>query len=144
MEDLQSKIEQIIQNILPESFWYSVTIRKNAFVGEYVAIKMAAKDFRINDVAEQRPQAVSLRLDSDMTLAIQSYGCTGGQRIYLVPEKGSYFAMQGVKVPFRKPKRAEKNVLNAIAKFTERYIETLKVNKERLMYKDIVDYSVLE
>jgi hypothetical protein len=107
---------------------------------------MAASNYEINRVSGQYPQYVSLMLDlSDMDLHTQVFGGNGGDRIYLIPDKNDpkekYLAMAGRRIPFRKPKPNEKNVLDAIRRFAQNYRNTLVENRDRLMYQDVVNYD---
>lgn len=144
---LQDKIKDIIEKNLP-GFWFSVFPYKGAVGGNFIAIKIAAKDRRINDVTGQRPQAVSLSLNTDtMELQPQVYGGMGGRRIYRKPnmqdDKEKYLAMKGVDIPFRTPKPNEEAVLKAIDNFTKNYKKLLIENKDVLMDQDLVDYNAL-
>jgi hypothetical protein len=143
---LQEKIEKILKDELP-GFYTFVRKRKN-FFGEtyYLQIGMAASNYEINRVSGQYPQYVSLMLDlSDMDLHTQVFGGNGGDRIYLIPDKNDpkekYLAMAGRRIPFRKPKPNEKNVLDAIRRFAQNYRNTLVENRDRLMYQDVVNYD---
>jgi hypothetical protein len=143
---LQEKIEKILKDELP-GFYTFVRKRKN-FIGEtyYLQIGMAASNYEINRVSGQYPQYVSLMLDlSDMDLQTQVFGGNGGDRIYLIPDKNDpkekYLAMAGRRIPFRKPKPNEKNVLDAIRRFAQNYRNTLVENRDRLMYQDVVNYD---
>jgi hypothetical protein len=146
--ELKFKIEKILDKVLP-GFYKNVFVRKNYFDnGEYIGIIMAASNYEINRVKGQYPQDVSLMLDvNDMDLHVQVFGGNGGNRIYLVPDKNDpkekYLAMAGVKIQFRTPKKEEKFVLQAIEKFAENYKIALKENKDRLFYKEYVDYDTL-
>jgi hypothetical protein len=146
--ELKSKIEKILDKVLP-GFYKNVFVRKNYFdKGESIGIIMAASNYEINRVKGQYPQDVSLMLDvEEMDLNVQVFGGNGGNRIYLIPDKNDpkekYLAMAGVKIPFRTPKKEEKFVLQAIEKFAENYKKALKENKDRLMYKEYVDYDTL-
>jgi len=148
VEELKFKIEKILDKVLP-GFYKNVFVRKNYFDnGESIGIIMAASNYEINRVKGQYPQDVSLMLDvNDMDLHVQVFGGNGGNRIYLVPDKNDpkekYLAMAGVKIPFRTPKKEEKFVLQAIEKFAENYKIALKENKDRLFYKEYVDYDTL-
>jgi hypothetical protein len=142
---LTVKIESILKSVLPTETYIEVRSYNGAF-GDYIKIMFAAKDFLINNVSGQRPQAVSLRLSlSDMELTTQVFGGNGGQSIYREPNledpKEKYLAMKSVKVPFRKPKNELVAVEGAIKRFAENWLKTLEANKDTLRYKDIVDYS---
>jgi antirestriction protein len=145
-DDLVEKITSIAEKELP-GFHYE--IKKYSFVGyDEIKILVAASNYEINRVPGQFPQAVSLRLSvEDMILEPQVYRGVGGQNIYLIPDKEhpkeKYLAMAAVKIPFRKPRRDERSVLNAIRKFFQDYKEALKANRSRLMYQGFVDYHKL-
>jgi len=147
-QDLKFKIEKILDRVLP-NFHKEVFVRKN-FIGggEFIGIIMSASNYEVNRVKGQYPQDVSLMLDvNDMDLHVQVFGGNGGNRIYLVPDKNDpnekYLAMASVKIPFRTPKKEEKFVLQAIEKFAQNYKQALKENKDRLFYKEYVDYDKL-
>lgn len=69
----------------------------------------------------------------------------GGQSIYRKPNKDvdneKYLAMKSVKIPFRMPKKEEKNVLDCVEKFAKNWVLALKENKDVLMYQDYVNYD---
>lgn len=143
---LTVKIESILKSVLPTETYIEVRSYKGAFSDEYIKIMFAAKDFLINNVSGQRPQAVSLCLClTDLELTTQVYGGNGGQCIYREPNledpKEKYLAMKSVKVPFRQPKKEIVAVEGAIKRFAENWLKTLETNKNTLKYKDIVDYS---
>jgi len=145
-DPLQTKIEAILKEELP-NFYTFVRKRKNFFAETYyLQIGMAASNYEINRVNGQYPQYVSLMLDlSDMDLRTQVFGGNGGDRIYLIPDKNDpkekYLAMAGRRIPFRKPKPMEKNILDAIRRFAQNYRNTLVENRDRLMYQDVVNYD---
>jgi hypothetical protein len=138
------EIESIIKKHLPK-FWSSVY--EHTFWGDTgVVIKIAAKDFLINGVQGQRPQAVSLFLNmKTLELQPQSYGCTGGRVIYRQPNmndpKEQFLAMKSVKIPFRTPNKDKESVLKAIEKFCINYKKALAENYSVLRYHDIVNYD---
>jgi len=148
VDDLISKINAILQKEVP-NFFYSVTKTKSYFGNEeQIAIKIAASDYEINNVRGQYPQLVSLLLNvNTMDLNVQVFGGNGGQRIYrdINPNdpKEKYYAMIGIKVPFRTPQKNEKAVLNAIQKFVQNYKQALRDNIQTLRYKNNVDYETL-
>jgi len=142
---MQQAIISIIQEVLP-NFWHSV--EPYTFWGQTsLAIKIAAKDYLINGVQGQRPQAVSMRLSEQMELSVQVYGGCGGNWVYrnINPDnpKERFNAMASEKVPFRTPQKNEKAVLNAVRKFCENYRQILISHKEVLKYQDIVNYDKL-
>tara|TARA_R110001592_G_C13090638_1_gene743406 strand:+ start:1082 stop:1525 length:444 start_codon:yes stop_codon:yes gene_type:complete len=143
---MKTKIEELLSKTLPDGTFIKVKERKH-FDGEpYLAILWHPSDHQINNVKGQYPQVVSLRLDTEsMDLMTQCFGGMGGQRIYKNPDpehpKEKYLAMVGIKIPFRKPKKEEKFVLNAIKKFSENYIKLMRENIEDLRYKDLINYE---
>lgn len=143
MQDLKEKVENIIQNTLPDGFYRSVTVDKTFYGTQMLRIIVAASDQHINNVQGQRPQMVSFRLDNDLTLDPQHYGGCGGRSIELVPEPGSYLAIDRLKIPFRKPKKTEDAVLRALERFFSRYLTALKENKDRLYSAKYADYDTL-
>jgi len=148
IDDLITKINAILQKEVP-NFFHSVTKTKSYFGNEeQIAIKIAASDYEINNVRGQYPQLVSLLLNVDtMELNVQVFGGNGGQRIYrdINPNdpKEKFYAMIGIKVPFRTPQKNEKAVLSAIQKFVQNYKQTLRDNIQTLRYKNVVDYETL-
>ena len=119
-----------------QGFWYEV--REYNFLSDpCVNIAMAAKDFLINGVPDQRPQQVVLTY---------GYGeLKSHYPVYREPDRSKpeeyYLAMKGVKVPFRKPKTGKE--LGAVRKFCRAYKDTLRANVDVLMYKEYVDYKTL-
>jgi hypothetical protein len=148
IDDLITKINAILQKEVP-NFFHSVTKTKSYFGNEeQIAIKIAASDYEINNVRGQYPQLVSLLLNVDtMELNVQVFGGNGGQRIYrdINPNdtKEKFYAMIGIKVPFRTPQKNEKAVLSAIQKFVQNYKQALRDNIQTLRYKNNVDYETL-
>lgn len=148
MKTLTEKIENVLKTHLPKGAHRIVKEVKGSFGGDYIKIAFAASDVEINNVRGQHPQCVSLCLDlQDMELYPQVFGGNGGQSIRRKPNMEDphekYLAMKGVRIPFRKPKPEEAKILNAIARFAQRWKETLKQNREVLMYQDLVDYDEL-
>jgi hypothetical protein len=145
--ELAGKIRNILSETLPNFHTY-VRQGKHFYGGQYLAIVMAASDYEINNVRGQYPQDVSLMLDlGTLELRPQVFGGNGGQAIYLIPDKENpkekYLAMARVNIPFRKPKKEEKFVLDAIKRFAENYKKALIENRDRLFYQNYVDYDKL-
>lgn len=146
--DIKNKITAILKKELA-GFYIRLQDRTHFFDGTpQLAIKIAANDYKINNIAGQHPQSVSLMLDiATMELSVQIFGGNGGHRIYLIPDlsnpKEKYLAMSSAKVPFRTPQKNEKAVLNAIYLFATRYKFLLFENRDRLMYQNYVDYDKL-
>ena len=144
---MQTEILDILQKTLPPTFVYDAIERKQPLGnGSYIKIWAAASNIDINNVQGQKPQVVSLCLDIDtLELYPQIFGGNGGQCIYRKPNledsSEKYLAMKSVKIPFRKPQKEKSKVLAAIEKFFKNYVNTLKENKENLMYQNIVDYN---
>ena len=146
---IKTTIEEILKNNLPELAFRRVWISKDHIGnGLFIGIQIAASDYHINGINDQKCQMVSLRLDlSDMELAIQHFGGCGGGRINLIPNKENpsekHLATVGCKIPFRKPKAELKFVLLAIEKFANNWLIALDENFDRLKYKEYVDYKEL-
>lgn len=145
---MKTKIENILKENLPTSAYKSVTERKDCFGGLYLRIEFAANDYAINRVKGQFPQKVSLNLDlADLELMPQVFGGMGGQSIYREIDptnpKEKFYACKGVRIPFRKPKKEEKFILNAITKFAQNWVKALKENKDVLTHQKLVDYNEL-
>jgi len=143
---LKDKVEKIIRETLPESFYITVSQHKNTFSGEYIKIVMAVSNYELHNVRGQFPQVVSMCLEVDtMELYTQIYGGMGGQCITRKPNKldpnESWLAQKSVKVPFRKPKAEEKFVLAAIKKFAENFYLMLVENVEVLTSQEYCDYK---
>jgi hypothetical protein len=143
---MKEKIEAILKRILPKAFTF---VEERVFLDEKsLIIGMAASNHKINGVAWQYPQFCALMLHfKDMDLHTQHVGGSGGGKIYRKPDmnnpKEKFYAMKGVKIPFRKPQPTEEAVLKAVERFAQRWIEALKENREVLMYQNIVDYDEL-
>lgn len=147
--ELKSEIKELIENTIGTNFHVKV-FNSRTFYKDIpdVGIMISASKIEINNVGGQYPQAVSLILDTDnLELKTQVFGGNGGGCVYrqVDPEhpRERFLAMQRIKIPFRKPKNEMKFVLKAIKTFAERYKQTLIDNKERLMYKNLVDYDQL-
>ena len=143
---MKDKILAILTKEL-NGFWFAVS--EYGFLGSKdLAIRIAAKDFLINGVEGQRPQAVSLTLDlTTLELQPQVFGGCGGQCIHRQPNRNlpdeKHLAMKSVKIPFRKPQRNEEAILKAITKFCQNYKQTLIDNIDVLTDQKIVDYQIL-
>jgi hypothetical protein len=142
---LISKIKEILERTLPAGCYIKIAPVK-LLGGTSIKIFFAASDYDINSVSEQKPQAVSLRLDVDsLELKPQTWGGMGGQCIYREPNKDDpkerYLAMKSVKVPFRKPQQNEVAVMAAIERFAKNWIKTIKDNIDTIKYKELVNYN---
>jgi hypothetical protein len=140
-----STIKTLLENTLPKDSFIEVSHYKG-MSSKYIAIVFASKDVLINNVRGQRPDVVSLAIHlDDLELYVQGFGGNGGQHIYRKPNledaKEKYLAMKSIKIPFRKPKNEEGAILKAIEKFAQRWILTLKENKEKLCYHNLVNYD---
>ena len=140
------QIETILDANLPKLAYRKVW--KRVCMGDTsIGIEFAANIININNLSGQKPQIVSLLLHDDFDLNTQVFGGNGGGFIYRninkEDPKEKYLAMKGVKIPFRKPKKEQKFVFNAIEKFAQNWVKALKDNFDALRYKDIVDYEKL-
>jgi len=145
---MKTEIENILLSILPKQAFINVKEIKSCFGDEEIMIFFAAKDYDINNVSGQKPQAVSLLLDiKTLKLRPQVFGGNGGQYIERKPNlnlpEEKYLAMKGVRIPFRTPKPIKEKVLNCIKTFAENWVKLLRENKDVLMYQDIVNYDEL-
>ena len=145
-QEIENKVKEIVKNNIPSEFYININQSKKFYGGEYLQIFIGASDHDINNVKNQKPQAVSLSLDFDtLELQTQSYGGMGGGSITRQPDKEhpkeKYLVMKSVKVPFRKPKKTEKAVFKAIERFCNRYVQLLKDNVEILTHQDLVNYE---
>ena len=140
-----STIKTLLENTLPKGAFIEVSKYKG-MSSEYIGIVFASKDVLINNVRGQRPDVVSLSIHlNDLELYVQVFGGNGGQHIYRKPDlnhpREQFLAMKSVKIPFRQPKKEEGAILKAIERFAERWILTLKENKENLYYQHLVNYD---
>ena len=145
---LKEKIEKLFNKVLPSCAYRNVAVYQHFTRDDnYLAIFIAASDYNINNVRGQKPQCVSLSLEKDLTLKVSTLGGMGGGRINLIPDRNNpdeaYLAIAGKSISFRSPKKAEENVLQAIERFALRWLELMRENEARLMYKDIVNYNEL-
>lgn len=145
---MKTKVKELLENKLPKGFNIIVQERTDFMGGQNLKIGFSPNTIEINNVKGQYPQLVSLNLNLDtLELHPQVYGGMGGQSITrnINPDfpNEKYLAMKSVRVPFRKPKCEEKNVLKAIDTFIDRYMTTLRENFGLLRYKDVIDYSFL-
>lgn len=148
MELTRETIEQLLIDNLPKGFNIMVRDRTTFYNTKALQIAFSPNTFLINDVHGQFPQLNSLNLCLDeLELIIQIFGGCGGRSIECKPNiedpKEKYLAIKSIKVPFRKPQDNNKAIERALKKYCERYIQTLKDNRHRLLYKDVVDYSFL-
>jgi hypothetical protein len=142
---MTNTIESLIKGIAPNAH-IIVQERNSHFSGSYIQIIVAASDYEINRVKGQFPACVSLSLNpKTMDLGVQIYGGMGGNIIYRKPNMDDpserYYAMKGIKIPFRRPKPNEASVLKTIAKFVENWKEAIKENLPVLCHNDAVDYE---
>lgn len=140
-------IQSVLNEVLPQGTYIDVRERKSIFNDNQVRIMFAAGDYLINNVEGQRPCVVSLLLDlTDMELTPQIFGGNGGRRVYFNVDpndpKQKFLALNGIDLPFRKPQANEKAIMNAIKKFAENWLKTIRENKEFLTHQDKVDYSI--
>jgi hypothetical protein len=134
MELIKKQIEIILNDTL-NGFYTTVETRKYHFDNEqYLKINIATSDFWINNVEGQTYNNISLSLSQDLELKFQVFGGNGGQCFYrsIDPNnpKEKYYALQGVKIPFRTPANNEKAVLKAFKNVCIRYKQLLKETYE--------------
>jgi RNA binding exosome subunit len=143
---MEAKILEVLKKVLPSQTHIIVKEWTGFYGGKFVKIMFAPTSVELHRVTEQFPQVVSLILDKEtLELSPQIYGGMGGQCIYRKPNKSvpneMYLAMKSVKIPFRTPKKEETKVLECIERFAKNWLETLRENKDVLMYQDVVNYD---
>lgn len=143
---METKILELLRKILPSKTNIIVKHYEGWFGGSFTKIMFSVSNHEIHQVKEQFPQVVSLLLDKKtLELSVQIFGGMGGNHIYRKPNmddpKEKYLAMKSVKIPFRTPKKEEKNVLECIERFGKNWLQALKDNKNELMYQNIVNYD---
>lgn len=144
-EYITGHIKHIIENSIPEGCYINIC-QYSILGGKSLKIFFAASDKDINGVREQKPQAVSLRLDFEtLELNTQVFGGMGGNRIYREVNKEDakekYLAMVGIKIPFRQPQKTETAVFKAVQKFAENWVKAIQENREKLTHQKLADYS---
>lgn len=140
MNELKTQVENILNSELP-GFSIYVGLRKHFDGTIFLAAKIATSDYLINNVEGQKHNCISFRIEDDLELAFQVFGGNGGQCFYrkVDPnnESEKYYAMKGVKIPFRTPKKDKIAVLKAIKTICQRYKALLKETYENgLLYSD--------
>ena len=141
---IEEKVLAEIEKAVPAEFYKKVLRRKNVLgTGEFLQIVVAPVDYHINDVRGQRPQVVSFALDlADLELRPQIYGGCGGRSITVKPPEDSHLYCERVHIPFRTPKRAEKNILAALNRFFARYVAELRKQGSNLMHYDKIAHVI--
>ncbi len=136
-----STIKTLLEKTLPTDSFIEVS-NYNGINSKFIAIIFASKDVLINNVRGQRPDVVSLAINlDDLDVYVQRFGGNGGQSIGIKPNLNDPLAMTRIKIPFRKPKNEEVAILKAIEKFAQKWILTLKENKDKLLYHNLVNYD---
>jgi len=140
---MKAKIEQILKEELPNAF--TRVVERKAFYGEpYLAIHIAASDYKINNISGQFPAHCSLML-LGLGLEVQVYGGSGGNRILRFPrvelQKEKYLCYGSEKVKFRRPQRKEAAVLRAIRKFAQNWKSVIGSVISELPHSKEVDYA---
>lgn len=135
--DMQKAIMDLLTHKLGDRFKYQVT-PWNGMSSQYLKIAISPDGLR-------SMQCVSLSLSEDLELKPQIYGGEGGNSIYREPNKEDakekYLAMKSVTVPFRKPQQNKDAVLRCIDRFADAYIKTLTDNRDKLCYRDVIDFD---
>lgn len=126
----------VLKQELP-GFWWAV--RPQRFLNQdYVIIRIAARDYLINGVDAQRPQAVALTC-TDGVLDSHHSHIFRDPNPELPGEK--YLVMAAVPVPFRKNKPGKQ--VEALRRFCIAYKQVLREHRGVLRYREIVDYDKL-
>lgn len=148
IQDMQKKIQAILDQALPESFFKEVRLRK--ILGSKSISIMASPGSTNGE--RFRHEMVSLSLDFyeryPIQLRPQVFGGYGGQSFIAKAEPGSKAYRLGnydsVIIPFRKPKSEEKAILRAVERFFKRYLQALKDNAHRLIDLEKMDCDFLD
>jgi len=139
-ETVRRTFETVAIETLP-TFFQCVRHRQSCFGDNYLCILVAVSETLINNVALQYPQLVSFSYDfKSEELTVQMLGGCGGNRIFIIPQKNKYLAMESVKIPFRKAKGLS-SAVKTFRKFLINYREALRDNSSILMYQNLVNYS---
>ena len=148
IQDMQKKIQAILDQALPENFFKEVRQRKT--LGSMSLSIMASP--KPTNGERFRHEMVSLSLNfwerTGLELQTQVFGGYGGQCFIVKAEPGSEAYRlrnyDSVVIPFRKPKAEEKAILRAVERFFSRYLQALKNNSHRIIDKDKMDCDFLE
>lgn len=139
MSNLKTKVLDILNKNLPNCAYRAVTNRVASYSGsEYLKIEfaMCERELPFNG----RPQQCSFVIDKELNLSPQMFGGCGGRTITRKPNKlnenEKWLACKSVPVPFRKPKKVQKNVLAALERFILLYCKMLKENRYELVWQD--------
>ncbi len=112
-----------------------------------IYIHLFCSDKNINNVDGQKPQKVTLVYTYNPSRPQEAVLEGHFTRIWREVNKDNYmerrWAMVGEKVPFRRTRGTDAQILKAITRFGENYVATLKANKDVIRYKDLCDYSFL-
>lgn len=142
---MNEKILNLLNSIIPAAH-IIVAERKSCFGGNYLKIMFAASDKLISNVPGQFPGCVSLNLNLEsLELETQIFGGMGGQTLFRLPDKNDpkeqFLAYSSVRIPFRKPKKEEKNVLAAIEKFAQNWKLAIRENLDRIPHRELADWE---
>lgn len=148
IQDMQTKIQAILDETLPESFFKEVRLRE-VLGSKSLSIMASPKP---TNGERFRHEMVSLSLNfwerTGPELRTQVFGGYGGQSFIAKAEPGSKAYRLGnydsVIIPFRKPKAEEKLILRAVERFFSRYLQALKDNAHRFIDREKMDCSFLE
>ena len=135
VEELHDLIEELLNNHLPKFYWK--VVQRNFVIGEafYLKIVIACNDYEINGVEREYPQKIEMHCNGEYDLYLQQkFNCSGK---HVILKNGN------IKIPFRKPRKTEKNVLKAFERFVIAYKQTIYENMPNLAYQDKVDYKSL-
>ena len=135
-------VEKGLKKILPSAVHDTILVEH--YNSAFIRIQWAASNYKINGVRGQYPLVASLNIyKADGTLGSSAFGGNGGRRLYfrILPEDNSHYALHGVNIPFRKPRKNEKAMMKAILKFADNWVKIVKANKDRLPHEDSVNYT---
>lgn len=123
IEELLNKIENILdKNLTDNNIQFKVKRNMSYFGGEDIVFFISPNGFGHDELNDDL--IVSYQLDERLVLQSQAFGGVGGGYIDIKPDNKIHYC-QHHKIPFRKPKQLEKNVLTAIDKLCKNYKKVL-------------------
>lgn len=141
--DVVKKAEAIIKKVFPK-FWYEVEIKDTLFGQTADGEKIKKCEIVLAPSKEQSkygiiiPNGFGMWFSQD-DLILEPIGFGGrynGNRIDLNPPQGSYLAMTGLKIPFRKNKSDVKSLLKNFENYLTRIKVLLIENYDNLYQSD--------
>jgi len=135
VQKIKTTVDEILSNELPSGIKYSVSERE--FMGDVsLAISMWVDSEYVEHNGHCGQVSYSLFPDT-WELQSQVYGGIGGGRISVKTDDTRFYC-EGIKIPFRKPRKTEDAVIKALHRLCENYISTIRSNFDKLIYVDRV------